>query len=312
MHTRKDLTEGAGMAAAVVAAAVTYAILAIHPWQASPLSQFLATFGRASAAVWPAQTVWYLAAVAIVALALWPVRRSSQLICALAAAYFAWIGIAYFAWQMPGMHYSWLWATVFTVQAVLLVVAGIVRRDLVIRPRWDLSSGLGAVFIAYALIGYPLAGVLGGHALRTVPGFGVSPCATVIFFFGLLLWAVPPAPKYVLLVPLAWSLGAAPPDLARGVAADYGMLVAALITAGLIIWRDRTASPAWQTLTAGLLLALMIAWSGHEDVLAGLALVLAAVTLVQAIKGHPRPPHAEPTSPARTGKLKVSQRQRAA
>jgi hypothetical protein len=27
------------------------------------------------------QIVWYLAAVAVVALALWPVRRSSQLIC---------------------------------------------------------------------------------------------------------------------------------------------------------------------------------------------------------------------------------------
>jgi hypothetical protein len=58
------------------------------------------------------------------------------------------------------------------------------------------------------------------------------------------------------------------PDLARGVAADYGMLVAALITEGLIIWRDRTYSPAWQTVTAGLALALMIARSGHEDVLA--------------------------------------------
>ena len=193
MHTRRDMTEGAAMAAAVIAAAVTYAILAVHPWPASPLSQFLATFGRASAAVWPMQLVWYLAAVAIVALALWPVRRSSQLICALVAVYFAWIGIAYFAWQMPGMHYSWLWATMFTLQAVLLVVAGIVRSDLVIRPRWDLASGLGAVFIAYALIGYPLVGVLGGHALRVVPVFGVSPCASVIFFFGLLLWAVPPA-----------------------------------------------------------------------------------------------------------------------
>jgi hypothetical protein len=84
------------------------------------------------------------------------------------------------------------------------------------------------------------------------------------------------------------------------------MLVAELITAGLIIWRDRASFPAWQTVTAGLLLALMIAWSGHEDVLAGLALVLAAVTLVQAIKGHHRPPpHAEPVPPARTGKLKV-------
>jgi hypothetical protein len=47
-------------------------------------------------------------------------------------------------------------------------VAGIARRDLVIRPRWDLSSGLGAVFMAYALIGYPLVGVLGGHALSEV------------------------------------------------------------------------------------------------------------------------------------------------
>ena len=89
----------------------------------------------------------------------------------------------------------------FTLQAVLLVVAGIARRDLVIRPRLDLSSGLGAVFIGYALIGYPLVGVLGGHALRVVPLFGVSPCATVTFFFGLLLWAVPPVPKYLLLMP---------------------------------------------------------------------------------------------------------------
>jgi hypothetical protein len=40
------------------------------------------------------------------------------------------------------------------------------------------------VFMAYALIGYPLVGVLGGHALSEVPLFGVSPCATVTFFFG--------------------------------------------------------------------------------------------------------------------------------
>lgn len=126
------------------------------------------------------------------------------------------------------------------------------------------------------------------------------------FFFGLLLWARPPAPKYMLLVPLAWALGAAPPDLARGVAGDYGMLVAALITAGLIIWRDRALSPAGQSLTAGLLFALMIAWSGHEDVLMGLAVVLVAVTLAQVISGHRRPPHGRPIPPARPAKLKVS------
>jgi hypothetical protein len=306
MQTRKGWAEGIGLVAAMIAVAVTCGILAVHPWPHSPLNAFLATFGRANAAAWPMQIVWYLAAVAMTGLALWPVRRSSPLICVLAAAYFAWIGIAYFAWLMPGMHFSWLWAAVFMLQAVLLVVAGVVRSDLVIRPRKDLASGLGAAFIAYALVGYPLIGLAGGHPLRTLPVFGLSPCATVVFFFGLLLWARPPAPKYVLLVPLAWSLGAAPPDLGRGVAADYGMLIAAVLTAGLIIWRDRASSPAWQSVTAGLLLALMIAWSGHEDVLTGLALVLVVVTLAQAIHGRRRPSRARPIPPAGTGKLKVS------
>ena len=305
MQTRRVFTAGTGLAAAALATAVTYYIRAVHPWPHTPLNAFLATFGRANAAVWPMQIVWYLAALAMVGLALWPVRRSSQLICALAAAYLAWIGIAYFAWLMPGMHFSLPWAAVFTLQAVLLVVAGVMRSDLVIRPRKDVASGLGAAFIAYALIGYPLIGLAGGHALRTLPVLGLSPCVTVVFFFGL-LWARPPAPKYVLLVPLAWALGAAPPDLARGVVADYGMLVTALITAGLIIWRDRASSPAWQSVTAGLLLALMIAWSGHEDVLMGLAFVLVALTLAQAITGHPQPPQALPIPPSRPGKLKIS------
>jgi hypothetical protein len=309
MQTRKALVEGAAPAAAVVAGAVTYGILAVDPWPHSPLNAFLAAFGRANTAAWPIQIVWYLAAVAMVGLALWPVRRSSQLICGLAAAYWAWIGIAYFAWLMPDMHFSGLWAAVFTLQAVLLVAAGVVRSDLVIRPRKDVASGLGAVFIAYALIAYPLIGLTGGHPLRTLPLLGVSPCVSVVFFFGLMLWARPPAPKYLLLVPLAWALGAAPPDLARGVTADYGMLITALITVSLIVWRDRASFPAWQTVTAGLLLALMIAWSGHEDVLMGLAFVLVAVTLVQAIKGGSLLPHARPVSPTRPGRLKVSWRQ---
>ena len=64
--------------------------------------------------------------------------------------------------------------------------------------------------------------------------------------------------------------------------------------------------PAWHTVTAGLLFALMIAWSGHDSVLIGLAVVLLAVMLVRAITGHLRRPHAGPVSPPQPGKLKVS------
>jgi hypothetical protein len=57
--------------------------------------------------------------------------------------------------------------------------------------------------------------------------------------------------------------------------------------------------------TAGLLFALMIAWSGHEDVLMGLALVLVAVTLTQVIRGRPRVPRTIPATPAPRGKMRV-------
>jgi hypothetical protein len=79
MNNRKTLAEGAALAAAVAAVAVTYGIMAVHPWPHSALNTFLAMFGRANAAAWPMQIVWYLAAAAMVGLALWPVRRSSQL-----------------------------------------------------------------------------------------------------------------------------------------------------------------------------------------------------------------------------------------
>jgi hypothetical protein len=206
------------------------------------------------------------------------------------------------AWRMPGMHYSWLWATVFTLQAVLLVVAGIVRSDLVIRPRWDLASGsgLGARGCFHHVRAHREPARRGARRARAARGASLRPLAVRVGHVLLRPAAMGQAagPEIRAAGAAGLALGAAPPEPARGVAPDYGMLVAALVTAALIIWRDRASSPAWQTVTAGLLLALMIAWSGHEDVLTGLAVILVVVTLTQAIRGQHRPPRAEPVPSA--------------
>jgi hypothetical protein len=71
----------------------------------------------------------------------------------------------------------------------------------------------------------------------------------------------------------------------------------AVITVGVLIWRDRTSIR--QTVAAGLLLAVMIAFSGHSDVLIGIALVLVAVTFAQTIWGDAqRPPRPERRLPS--------------
>ena len=286
MTVRRLSIDLIGLAAALVATVVMYVFFIVHPQEHTPLVAFLAMFERGNAAVWPMQLVWYASAAAIVGLALWPIRRASQLICLLAAAYLAWVGIAYFGVLFSGTHVAWvsgLWAAAFILEAILLLVAGIVRRDLVIAPRSSLASVLGAVFILYTLVAYPIIGLLGGQPLGSLPVFGLAPCPTVIFAFGLLLWARPPSPKYLLLIPLAWGLGAGPGGMATGIVADFGLILAGVTTAGLLIWRDRTSS--WQTVVAGVVLAAMIAGSGHDDVLIGTALVLGAVTLAQTIWG---------------------------
>lgn len=292
---RRLFIEGIGLAAALVATVVMYVLFIVHPVGHEPLNVFLAMFERGNAAIWPMQLVCYASAAAMVGLALWPVRRASQLICLLAAADFVWVGIVFFGVIDSGMT---IWVAVFILEAILLLIAGIVRRDLVFAPRWNLSGVLGAVFMLYALVAYPVIGMLGGHPLRTLPVFGLAPCVMVVFAFGLLLWARPPAPKYVLLLPLAWALNAAPSNLAMGHVADFVLILFGMITVGLIIWRDRMSS--WQTVAAGVLLAVMIVFSGQDVELIGIALVLTVVTLAQAIWGDAQRLHASrPPQPGR-------------
>jgi hypothetical protein len=70
----------------VIAVVATYAVSAIKPYPHSSLSQFLSMFARNNASAWPAQLIWYAVAVAIVGLALSPIRRATPVICGLAAA----------------------------------------------------------------------------------------------------------------------------------------------------------------------------------------------------------------------------------
>lgn len=279
-----------GLAAAIVATIIMYVILIVHPVAHESLAAFLAKFARGNAAIWPMQLVWYAIAVAIVGLALWPRRRASQLACLLAAAYLAWVGIACYGVLFSGVNLAWLFAAVFTLEGILFLVTGLVRRDPVFAPRWDLASVLGALFMCFALVGYPLIGLLSGIPLRSLPVIGFAPCPTTIFALGLLLWVRKPSPLYLLPIPLAFALGTAAGAMATGIVPDFALILAGAITAGVLIWRDRTSS--LQTVVAGVVLAVMIAFTGHDDWLMVIGLILVAVTLAQAIWGDARRLHA--------------------
>jgi hypothetical protein len=86
---------------------------------------------------------------------------------------------------------------------------------------------------------YPILGYFLGHGYPKSPGFGVAPCPTTIFTFGLLLWTDKKVAKYILLIPFIWSIIGFSAVIAFGMREDTGLLITALLGTILIIFKDR-------------------------------------------------------------------------
>ncbi len=91
----------------------------------------------------------------------------------------------------------------------------------------NLQGILGGLFILYGLIIYPTLGYFLGHVYPTSPTFG-APCPTTIFTFGLLLWTDRVFPRYVIGIPLLWSLIGFMAALSFTISEDYGLLITGL------------------------------------------------------------------------------------
>lgn len=123
------------------------------------------------------------------------------------------------------------------------MIAGPVRGRLSFGWKSDRYAVAGLVISLYALVGYPLIGYAIGHTWPQSFPLGLVPCPTCAFTMGLLLLTDRPVPKYVLLIPVLWSLAAVVP-ISWGVFEDVGMLVAGVFAAIAIVYRERSESEA--------------------------------------------------------------------
>lgn len=191
-------------------------------------AEFFEVFARYNAAVWPLQVAAYLLAAAMVAALGSRSRGAARWIAAGLAAMWLWTGIAYHALHFaPVNPVAYGFGAAFALQGGLLALAAIGGR-LRFAPPADGTGWLGAALVAYAAIGYPLAGVLGGHAYPAVPMFGITPCPLTLFTFGLLLLATSGVPRRLLVVPFAWSLVGGSAAFVLGVPQDLVLLASAL------------------------------------------------------------------------------------
>lgn len=204
-------------------------------------AEFFAVFREYNSSVWPMQIVLIAAGLGCVILLLLGLRHAGRAISTVLALLWAWMAVAYhFAYFARINPAATLFGAIFLGEALLLFWYG-TRRDRVgFAVTRDAYGLLGAAMIVFALAGYPILGFALGRRYPETPTFGL-PCPTTIFTLGFLLLARPPLLKRILLIPFLWSLLGAFAATSLGVAEDYSLLVAGVVTIVLVLWRDRSS-----------------------------------------------------------------------
>lgn len=201
--------------------------------------QFFGVFADYNTAVWPVQVVAYVFGIAVVAALLRPTPRGHRLVASALTAMWIWTGVAYHGLFFAQINpLALAFGALFVVQGLLFVIAGIAWRRLVFGHSADFASTLGWLLVAYAAVLYPLLGQWSGHVYPAQPTFGITPCPVTLFTFGVLLLTSAPVPRWLLIIPLAWSLLGGSAAFMLGVPQDWPLLFSGL-TIVLLVLRDR-------------------------------------------------------------------------
>jgi len=169
------------------------------------------------------------------------VKEAPRLAWGILGFFWVWTGIAYHI-----LHFSLInraaygFGILFVLEGILFWWVCATQPDIRVHPERNLCSLVGGVFILYAMLLYPLIGAWSGHGYPFWPGFGVTPCPTAIFTFGLLLWVKQRVPLNLLAIPFLWSLLGFSAAMSFGMREDYGLLIAGLVTGMLALWQHRS------------------------------------------------------------------------
>lgn len=201
--------------------------------------QFLGVFRDYNTSIFPLQFLLYLMAITALILAFKKSTSSDKIISAILSFFWLWMGIVYHLVHFSTINKAaFMFGGAFILQGLLIFYLGFLRKRLSFRFRSDIYGFTGLLFIFYALIIYPFLNIVFGHIYPSSPTFGL-PCPTTIFTFGLFLWTDSKFPKTLLIIPFLWSLIGFSAATSLGIVEDTGLVVAGMVTTGMILYRER-------------------------------------------------------------------------
>lgn len=203
---------------------------------------FLNVFRSYNQSVFPVQIIFYLIAIICIYLLVKGSAGTNKIIASVLSFFWLWIGIVYHIIFFSSINKAaYFFGGLFIIQSILFFIYGVVQNKLSFAYTKNIFSHTGIVFLAYALIIYPLLGYLLGHKYPEAPTFGL-PCPTTIFTFGILLFTIKKISILIIIIPLLWSLIGFSAAFNLGIYEDYGLLIAGVLGFVLLVIKNKKMS----------------------------------------------------------------------
>ncbi|HEU4522408.1 MAG TPA: DUF6064 family protein [Thermoanaerobaculia bacterium] len=192
-------------------------------------TEFFEVFRSYNEGIWPMQFVLVACGLATAALVFSRRQRAAAL---LLAFLFAWSAVAYHWTYFTRINpAAWLFGGVFLAGAVAFTAHS---NRIRFGDAGPARLALGAVWMSYALVIYPIIAAALGHRYPAVPTFG-APCPVTILAMGALITAPRHTAFVPALVPVLWAVIASTAAFRFGVLEDLGLLGAVVTLVGVTI-----------------------------------------------------------------------------
>ena len=200
-------------------------------------AQILAAFESYNLDIWPMQAVAYLLGIVALFFSVKRTQGSGRITSAILSFLWLWTGVVFCVFYfVPIFAPGYGMGVLMIIQGAMFLAAAL-RPRLSFRFESGVYSTIGILFIAYAMIGYPVVGHFVGHDYpRTLP-FGLVPCPTTVFTFGLFMLSEKKTSRYFLVIPILFTISAVVP-VSRGIPEDIGLMIAGVIGTVMILIRD--------------------------------------------------------------------------
>ena len=198
------------------------------------------SFEQYNRALWPLPVVAPALALAIVGLALRPVRHGDRAIGMLLALAWLWVGVGYHILHFAALDFAApAYGAFFVVQGLLLGWSALVRNGLAVRFTGDLFGWCGLALALAAALAWPLADGLWSPGWPSVRVVGLAPGPTAVFTLGMLLLGAGRTPLHLALIPLLWTLIAGATAWILSIPQDLALPVVGIGAIVLILWKNR-------------------------------------------------------------------------